>query len=353
MLAPPPLPRKLDAAIRDLASERGTTRASAIGDLVVHALANDAARLRAVPLLEGALKSDQAPEARAAAAVGLGDLRAIEALPALLVAIEDASLHVRQMALNALGEIGDVRALPRLERALGDPRPEVRYQAIIAYTRVAKDATDVERALARACADSDDAVRYIALRIAEERLDAPGAAPPSGDLLAQARARVADHAPHVTLAAAILLAKAGELPPDGAARDVILRVVRAGKLGGFAPDKEDEREAVEIAGTIGLREAIPDLERRAWGLGSLVRDTCGWHAKIALARMGHARASAEILRDLESARVETKSAAVVASGKARLKSAVAKLETMRADSGRDGVDPQLVMDALARLQTAG
>jgi hypothetical protein len=37
MLAPPPLPRTLDAALRDLASARPATRASAIADLVVHA----------------------------------------------------------------------------------------------------------------------------------------------------------------------------------------------------------------------------------------------------------------------------------------------------------------------------
>jgi len=346
MLAPPQRQRTLEAAIRDLASTRAATRASAIGDLVSHALSQDAVRARAVPLIEAALKGDEAPEARSAAAVGLGDLRAAEALPALLVAIEDASVHVRQMALNALGEVGDARALSRLERALGDARPEVRYQAIIAYTKIARDAGDVDAALARACGDADDAVRYIALRIAEERLDVPGAPRPSDAVLALARARVENDAPHVALAAAILLAKVGE-EPLAAVRSVILRVVRGGSLGAPAPDKEDEREAVEIAGAIGLREAIPDLERRAWGLGSLVRDTCAWHAKIALSRMGHPKASAEILKDLDSTRGETRAAAVVAAGKAKLVAAATKLEGMR---GAEGVDPQLVTDALARLK---
>jgi HEAT repeat protein len=356
MLAPPPLPRTLDAAIRDLESARATTRASAIGDLVRHALLHDGVRARAVPLIEAALKRDEAFEARAAAAVGLGDLRAAESLPALLVAIEDASVHVRQMALNALGEIGDVRALPRLERALRDARPEVRYQAIIAYAKVAHDANDVDRALARACADEDDAVRYIALRLAEERLDARGAPPPAAALLAEARVRVKDDAPHVILAAAILLAKAGDPVVADAVKSVILRVVRGAKLGTPAPDKEDEREAVELAGTIGLREGIPDLERRAWGLGSLVRDTCAWHAKIALARMGHPRAESEILSDLDSPRAETRAAAVVAAGKARLQAAAPKLEAMRRAgegegqrSAGEGVDPQLVLAALAAL----
>src|ERR1700722_7759485 len=116
MLAPPPLPRTLEAAVRDLASSRAATRASAIGDLVRHAVLGDEVRTRALPMIEAALKGDEAPEGRAAAAVGLGDLRAGEALAALLVAIEDADVQVRQLALNALGEVGDPRAQPRLER---------------------------------------------------------------------------------------------------------------------------------------------------------------------------------------------------------------------------------------------
>jgi HEAT repeat protein len=364
MLAPPPLPRTLEAALRDLTSARPATRASAIGDLVSHALLHDGIRARAVPLLEAALKGDDAPEARAAAAVGLGDLHAVEALSALLVAIEDADVQVRQLALNALGEVGDARALPRLERALADARPEVRYQAIIAYTKVAHDPGDVDAALARACKDADDAVRYIALRIAEERLDPPRAPPwPTSEaVLREARVRLKDDAPHVQLAAAILVSKAAEGTTSfgshegealAAARVVILGIVRGGKLGRLGapgPDKEDEREAVEIAGALGLREAIPDLERRAWGLGSLVRDTCAWHAKIALARMGHPKASAEILKDLEAGGAEKRAAAVVAAGKARLKEAAPRLRAI-AKLGAEGLDPQLVTDALARLES--
>ena len=174
MLAPPPLPRTLDACLRDLGSERGKTRASAVNDLVRHALLSDAVRAKALPRIEAVLKEDAAPEARGAAAIALGDLGAGEALAALLVAIEDPDAFVRQMALNAIGEIGDARAAPRLERALGDARPEVRYQAIIAYAKLAPK-EDAGESIARAIDDDDDAVRYIALRIAEEQLEAGGA----------------------------------------------------------------------------------------------------------------------------------------------------------------------------------
>src|SRR5205823_6660385 len=97
MLAPPPLPRTLDASLRDLTSARPETRASAIVDLARHAGGSDDVRRRALPLLEKALRDDASAAARSAAAVALADLHAEEALPALLLAIEDADVHVRQM----------------------------------------------------------------------------------------------------------------------------------------------------------------------------------------------------------------------------------------------------------------
>jgi HEAT repeat protein len=348
MLAPPPLPRTLDAALRDATSARAETRASALADLVRHAQGRgeeDAVRARAVSLALAALQGDESPAVRSAAAVALGDLGAASALPALLLAIEDENVHVRQMAMNALGEIGDARAVPRLARALSDERPEVRYQAVIAYARLAADAADVDAALVRACADQDEAVRYIALRIAEERIDGSAHHLPCAELLAEARGRLATDVPSVALAAAILLAKTGGEGAD-LARAKILGVVSG--AAGTRVEKEDEREAVELAGALDLRAAIPHLERRAWGLASLVRDTCAWHAKIALARMGHPRASAEILGDLDSSRAEKRTAAVVAAGRARLRQAREKIASLAGSVS----DPQLVADALAQLDTS-
>ena len=77
-----------------------------------------------------------------------------------------------------------------------------------------------------------------------------------------------------------------------------------------------------------------------WNLGQR-----GDIAKIALARMGHPRAVAEILRDLESSRREVLSAAVVAAGRAGL---TAARERIRARQD-DVADRELVDDALARL----
>ena len=338
MLAPPPLPRNLEASVRDLDSTKPETRVSAIFDLLRHARGDDTIRKRAIPLLEKRLDDAQS-KVRAAAAVGLADLVADEAVPALLRAVDDDDAYVRQMVLVALGELADTRALPRLRRALTEERPEMRYQAVIAFARVADDETEVQQVLLRATNDDDDAVVHIALRIAEERLDAGKAADPR--LVTRARALLEAATPHITLVDSIFLGKAG----DEAGHPLLLRVVRGDKIANEAPEKEDERAAVELVGELGLEGARPHLEKRAWGVMHFVRDTCVFHAKIALARMGHPRAIAEILADLESPKPDVLGGAVVAAGRARIEKARARIERIPTVA----VDPELVKEALARL----
>lgn len=335
----PPLPRNLEASFRDLGSERPETRVSALADVVRHARVDAAARERAAAEIPKLL-DDERPDVRAAAATALADVGATSALPRLLVAVEDKDALVRQMVLSALGELGDARAAPRLSRALSDERPEVRYQAIIAYARTEPDAGDVAKALARAFADEDPAIAHIALRVAEERLDASpprpegedargqegyrGSGAHAGKLEAAAeRLLDADH-PDVALAAAIFLAKSGH---EGA-RAKVLAVV-AGQ--GPPVNKEDEAAAVELAGELGLREALPHLERRARGLARFVRDTCALSARIALARLGDERACRSILDDLGSRNGATRSAAIIAAGRARLEAARPELERVTGD----------------------
>lgn len=348
MLAPPQLPRNLEASVRDLGSARPAVRASAIPDLVRHARLSDRVRTQAIELFVARL-TDEDAAVRAAVAVALGDLEATEAVTALLITVEDDDAHVRQMALNALGEIADARALPRLRRALEDPRAEVRYQAVIAFARVGDAhgdlaASEVDEALFTATSDEDDAIVHIALRVAEERLDHGHA--PDGRLVARARALVgADTtSAHVMLVAAILLAKAG----DERGHDVVLRVVRGERVGGETPDKEDERAAVELAGELRLEAAVPFLERRAWGVKRFVKDTCVFHARIALARMGHDRAVKEISDELASSRREVLEGAVVAAGRARLVGARGRIAGLDASQ----VDPALVTEALAQLDAS-
>jgi HEAT repeat protein len=347
MLAPSPLPRNLEAAFRDLGSERASTRASAVRDVVRHALDSADTRARALPFLEKALRDDPAAPVRAAAAVALADLHGAEVLPALLVSVEDADAHVRQMAISALGEIGDARAARRLERALRDERPEVRYQAVIAYARVVRDdAPAVADALARALDDGDAAIRYIAMRMAEEH-GAGGDPLRDPRLVAIAEKLIDVPDPAVSVVAAIYLARLGADRGRAGVLDVIAERRST-------PELEDEQACVELAGELPLPEAIPHLERRAWGRRRLLRTvlswgagdgaSCAWHARIALARLGHERARAEILAELASWRRETREAAVVAVGRARLREARGALEGLG-----NTVDDALVREALVRL----
>jgi hypothetical protein len=197
--------------------------------------------------------------------------------------------------------------------------------------------------------DADGAIRYIALRLAEEASQGafPGCpAVARTAIYERAAALMGDPRPDVALAAAILIAKQRGASADdaaiGQARTLILEIVARHRK----PEvPEDEQEAVELTGELGMKEAMPHLERRAWGLGRFVSETCAWHAKIALARMGHSRAVAEILRDLESTRQGTLSAAVVAAGRARLVSAKDRIVAR----SKDVADRQLIDDALAKL----
>ena len=313
MWLPPPLPRTFDACLRDLSSTKPETRASAASDLVRHGRADEALREQALPLLQKVL-ADESPRVRASAAVALADLQAHEAVEPLLHAVEDDDAGVRQMAMAALGEIGDARAVRRLEKAQSDKRPEMRYQAVIALSHLL-DADELCAALQRGTSDDDFNVRYISLRLAEERASEPAPA----RLVTRAARLLDDEAADVAIAAAIYLVKSG----DERGKPLLLRIVQ----GTEKAQAEDEREAVELAGRTGLTEAIPALERRAYGVFRLVRDTCSFHALIALARLGHGRAIDDITRDLDARSKKKREAAVVAVGRAGL--VVAKERILR------------------------
>lgn len=348
MFRPPPLPRTLDAALRDVRSDRLAVRVSAARDLARHGgdpAESKPPRDRVIRALTTAL-TDAAAEVRTAAAASLADVEAHEALAALLVAVEDTSPSVRQMAITALGEIGDARACERLRRALTDGRPEVRFQAVIAYPRVVSAAEDAVEALLAATRDADPLVCHIALRMAEE-IAGDGAL----DARLVARAiELLDHASdQVRVAAAILAIKGGARDGRAEAEGVIAAVARRAIATG---DAQDEAAALELAGELALKGAREGLEKRAFGgLLGFGKDRFAWHAKVALARMGDERAAADILRDLDAWDRDKRTLAVAAAGRARLTAAKGLLIAMRGDESR--ADPDAVDEALAALSTMG
>jgi HEAT repeat protein len=89
------------------------------------ALAQDA---NAVPLLAGALRSEQAPEVREAIFTSLVLIHSAEAATALAAVIRSDDAQLRTGALDALGAVMDV-AQPLLPALLSDPDPDVRLLA--------------------------------------------------------------------------------------------------------------------------------------------------------------------------------------------------------------------------------
>ncbi|MCU0689900.1 MAG: HEAT repeat domain-containing protein [Polyangiaceae bacterium] len=317
-------------------------RRSAVQDLARHA-AQDASP-EIVSALQKALR-DEDPFVRREAAYTLGDTRVVDALPALLLAVDDPHSGVRQAAIDALGQIGDPRATVRLQRALNDDRPDVRFQAIMALARVSKP--DGVSAVLRAVEDDDAHIRYVALRTAEElcasdhhdtgitlRLEA---------WVEEAAARMLmDDSSRVRLAASILLARSGST----AGASILIDAIE-NRFVGIEP--EDVSTAIELAGELGLREAIPGLERRAFGWKRLVIEQHAWLSGVALARLGQERAKRQILRDLQGGSRNKRTLAAMAAGRAKLAEAGPLLERMRGDD--QAAEPEAVDEALKVLQS--
>lgn len=334
MLGFRPLPRTLNAAVRDArGASRDLVRIEATRELARYASSEDPEERRTsiAALIEGL--ADQVAAVRGESALALADAKADGACAALLEAAKDSNQRVRQMALVALGELaspGDSGVAKELRRAFSSDSPELRYQAVIALARVAPDD---DAPLVRCLTDDDAQIRYIALRLCEERFD-------QRELPHQVAVRVEralkDEDVHVRVAAAIWLVKRGQ-----AAAEAVL----ATALNGFGTklSPEDEIAAVDIAGTRRLEAARPGLERRAFGLfgGPAV-----WQARVGLALMGDARAKERLIRGLRSWSRDTRTHAVVAVGKARVVEARELLEQLRAS---DGVEPETVSEALSLI----
>jgi HEAT repeat protein len=337
-----PLPRSLDAALRDVHDKKATVRVSAVKDLARHAAEPLAVAARAA--LVEALGVDVSAEVRGAAAIALADAGVESEAETLVRALDDTHLHVRQMALIALGEIGGTEADPRVlaavERALEDEAPALRFQALIASSRLG--AAFAEAALLRGARDADAEVRHVSFRLLEERATTGDmVVRPSDPVLRAAERGLRDDAPSVRLAAAVLLGRAGERS--------CTKVIVEGVEGGSAHlDPEDEQAAIVLAGELSLREATRGLERRAWGRFGVGQGRFAYEARIALARLGDERAKRTILGGLRAWSRDARTLAVVAAGRAHLVEARATIEAMSGDATR--AEPSAVVEALAALE---
>src|SRR6186713_6239 len=243
MFGLPPLPRTLEAALRDASHERVDVRRSALHDLV--RLAEGPSRPRAIGALARALLGDVHADVRADAAIALADSKGREARAELLRALDDAVLGVRQLAVLALGEAcepNDPDVLSALGLLLASEHAALRFQALIAWDRLAGDET--EAALVAASGDSDDEVRSMAFRLAWNRIE--NAEPPS-ELLANARGAVDGPLTRASVTAALFLAARGERRAERTLVELLAGVADASEADVFA--------AIEAAAELGLESA--------------------------------------------------------------------------------------------------
>ncbi len=332
------LPRKLEAALVDVKDPKAKVRISAVRDLVQYAQWENGTA--AVGALEGALADDQV-DVRCAACVAIADAGATSATGALRALLSDGHAKVRQMALLALGEVGtrgDPKVAASIQPFLRASDAALRFQSLHAFALVEPERDALRSALVDALDDKDQEVRYLAVRLLEERLVAEdGAMDPK--VAAAFRHALDDSELRVQLAAAIALpAKAA----DGRIRALLVRA--AGAKGSDQVD-EDLANAMERCGELGLRDAIPALEIRAFR--GLRKDTLTFQARIALARMDHPKAKASILADLRSWNRDRRNQGVASAGLARMTEARDNLERVR-----NTVDPVTLEEALALIDEA-
>lgn len=103
----------------------------ALAELADH---SEDSRAQITPVLLNALNDDE-DAIRCVAALGLGQMQAISAIPSLTLMLADASGWVRGAAANALAQIGEP-AVPALGEAMQDEREGVRVRAAYALNRI-------------------------------------------------------------------------------------------------------------------------------------------------------------------------------------------------------------------------
>ena len=336
MFQPKPLPRNLQAALRDARSPKTAVRRAAVRDL--GRLARGEAWKDAAQALRASLRDDSHASIRAEAALALADGEVRVAVDDLILAAADLHPEVRQMALLALGELGargHVDTSRVISNALSDAVPELRFQALIAAVHL--ELPGIGARLEVAFGDEDAQVRYIALRLADEVSETQGGL--RATVRDAASLLLGDDVLAVRAAAVILL---GGMPRERCAA-VLAEAINSNLR---LPAPEDEQALIELAGELGVTEAIHGLSRHAFGRFGLVPGRFAWQAKIALARLGDPRAQGVLLKSLKSRDRDARTVAVVAVGRARLTQAIPILQELRA---KGSADAEALTEALTAL----
>lgn len=333
----PPLPRTIAACEVDLLSEDVQIRKAVTIDLA--RFSDEAERPRRVTLLVQAL-SDQNSDVRRQALLSLADLGAGEAIAAILPLLSDVEIKVRQIAVLALGEVAgadDSEVLGRLALLLRAGDASIRYQALLARSQLAPG--DIAQDIVQGLSDQDPEIRELAIRLADEVLLEKNQqiSPELRELIIRA---CQDRENRVRIVAQVFAGAQGWETP----RDMILQIA-AGKVRVREP--RDEQEAIRLCGLLALKESLPSLNRRAYGLIGLSLDPFRWAALGALARFGDSKAIERLGKSLGSRRLTERAFAVEELGRSGQEAARSLLLPLRGQGQL--VDPEILEKALEKL----
>lgn len=345
MFSLPLLPRTLKACEHDLSSTADEVRV---------AVARDLGRSFPEFELEARLKLlvrcllDDSAKVRRQALLSIADLRATSLRTRVLSMLGDSDLEVRQMAVLVLGEIAepsDHEVTGRIAGLLSAGAPSVRYQALLAYANLCPQRCEGD--LKNALFDEDDEVRQLGIRLVDEVLLENGH-DLSRELKQALQLRARDATPHVRLLAQLVCASSGlEAPRD----HLLLVVERRLKV----REPRDEQWAIELSGRLQLKESIPALSRRAFGVWGWSGDPFRWVALGVLARLGVDEALLRLIARLRSSKYANRVSAAYALGNSRRIEAVSALaqrsdELSKLKDGASLDEFELVQHALSTLE---
>jgi len=358
-----PLPRTLEATLRDAESARVEVRKSVLRDLVRHS--DGEAKHAVLAALCRLLRTDSNGEVRALSAIACADTAQPEVVADLLDALEDAEPKVTQFVLLALGEFRDIgplaleRIIPYRKSAL----PALRYQSLSTCYNLHEPGI-LDR-LIEATSDSDVEVRWLGWHLLADccspspSMRDPGrsrvkpitedAEPFHSELLARLKdpAQVAALFHSATSDVARVKAEAAILLLEADAERAF-RLVQPLLDHPKGIDPYQFERLILKFGEVGCRLSVPWMSkhaRRGWFEGRI-----GWYCLVALAHLGERDARQEVVRELESPNARRRSRALAAVRRLRLVEATVLVERL-AKHGAPGLSQADAEQVLLELSS--
>jgi len=358
-----PLPRTLEATLRDAESARVEVRKSVLRDLVRHS--DGEAKHAVLAALCRLLRTDSSGEVRALSAIACADTAQPEVVADLLDALEDAEPKVTQFVLLALGEFRDVgplaleRIIPYRKSAL----PALRYQSLSTCYNL-RESGILDR-LVEATSDSDVEVRWLGWHLLADccshspsiRDAGRSRVNPVTEDAEPFHSELLERLKDPAQAAALFHSATSDVARVKAEAAILLLEADAERAFRLVQPLLDHPKGIDPYqferlilkfGEVGCRLSVPWMSkhaRRGWFEGRI-----GWYCLVALAHLGERDARQEVVRELESPNARRRSRALAAVRRLRLVEATVLVERL-AKHGAPGLSQADAEQVLLELSS--